>query len=37
MLNIGILNILLSLLESSNTEVQCNACGCITTMATNGA
>jgi len=30
------LELLVNLLQSSNTEVQCNACGCVTNLATLG-
>ena len=36
MLTVGAMNPLIALLQSDNVEVQCNACGCLTTLATNG-
>jgi len=36
MLMVGAMKPLIALLQSDNIEVQCNACGCITTLATNG-
>ena len=36
MLMVGAMKPLIALLRSDNVEVQCNACGCITTLATNG-
>lgn len=35
-MNSGALKPLTELLYSSYTEVQCNACGCITSLATTG-
>ena len=32
----GVLDPLIELLHSKNPEVQCNACGCISSLATNG-
>ena len=32
----GAIHVLIRLLKSPNREIQCNACGCITTLATTG-